>query len=73
MPRLPSCHAPAIQLLTLLASHPLPPTSPQVPTKVARSINQVPARVAYGVKALADGDDNKEAVVGEVYPKAEAA
>lgn len=33
---------------------------PQVPTKVARGINQVPTKLAYGVKALADGDDNKE-------------
>ena len=32
----------------------------QVPTKVARGINQVPTKLAYGVKALADGDDNKE-------------
>jgi len=31
-----------------------------VPTKVARGINQVPTKLAYGVKALADGDDNKE-------------
>jgi large subunit ribosomal protein L10 len=43
----------------------------QVPTKVARGINQVPTKLAYGVKALADGDDNKEAVVGDVFPKAE--
>lgn len=42
----------------------------QVPTKVARGINQVPTKLAYGVKALADGDDNKEAVVGDVFPKA---
>ena len=38
----------------------------QVPTKVAVSIKQVPTKVALGVKALADADDNKEALVGDV-------
>ncbi|PRW56141.1 50S ribosomal L10 [Chlorella sorokiniana] len=42
----------------------------QVPTKVARGINQVPTKLAYGVKALADGDDNKELKVSDVFPKA---
>ncbi|EFN58789.1 hypothetical protein CHLNCDRAFT_48119 [Chlorella variabilis] len=45
----------------------------QVPTKVARGINQVPTKLAYGVKALADGDDNKELVVGDLFPKPESA
>ena len=44
----------------------------QVPTKVAVSIRQVPAKVAYAVKALADGDDDKSKLVGDVFPKAEA-
>lgn len=43
----------------------------QVPTKVAISINQVPTKLAYGVKALADGDDNKDLIVGDIFPKAE--
>jgi large subunit ribosomal protein L10 len=43
----------------------------QVPTNVAISINQVPTKLAYGVKALADGDDNKEAIVGDIFPKAD--
>lgn len=42
----------------------------QLPTKVAVSIKQVPTKVAYGVQALADADDNKDAVVGDVLPKA---
>lgn len=46
----------------------------QVPTKVAIGIKQVPTKLAYGVKALADADDNKEAVVGDVCkPAAEGA
>jgi len=44
-----------------------------VPTKVARGINQVPTKLAYGVKALADGDDNKELKVSDVFPKPESA
>jgi large subunit ribosomal protein L10 len=44
-----------------------------VPTKVARGINQVPTKLAYGVKALADGDDNKEQLVSDVFPKPESA
>jgi large subunit ribosomal protein L10 len=43
----------------------------QVPTKVAVGIKQVPTKLAYGVKALADGDD-KDALVGDVFPKADA-
>lgn len=41
----------------------------QVPTKIAVSIKQVPAKVAFGVKALADGDDNKDAIVSDIFPK----
>lgn len=41
----------------------------QVPTKIAVSIKQVPAKVAFGVKALADGDDNKDATVSDIFPK----
>ena len=59
---------------TLLSCPPPPPPAPlQVPTKVARGINQVPTKLAYGVKALADGDDNKEQMVSDVFPKPEAA
>ena len=45
----------------------------QLPTKVARGINQVPTKLAYGIKALADGDDDTAKVVGDVFPKPEAA
>ena len=45
----------------------------QVPTRVAVAIKQVPVKLAYGIKALADGDDNKELLVGDVFPKAAAA
>lgn len=38
----------------------------QVPTKVAVSVKQVPTKLAYGVKAMADADDNKEALVADV-------
>lgn len=45
----------------------------QVPTRVGVSVKQVPTKLAYGVKALADADDNKEAIVGDVCkPKEEA-
>lgn len=44
----------------------------QLPTKVAVSVKQVPTKVALGVKALADADENKEAIVGDVCkPSAE--
>ena len=42
----------------------------QVPTKVAVAIKQVPVKLAYGIKALADGDENKDLKVGDVFPKA---
>jgi len=41
----------------------------QVPTKIAVSIKQIPTKVVYGVKALADGDDNKDAIVCDIFPK----
>ncbi len=34
------------------------------------AIKQVPTKLAYGIKALADGDDNKDLLVGDVFPKA---
>jgi large subunit ribosomal protein L10 len=44
-----------------------------VPTKMAKSIKMVPTKLALSVKQLADGDDNKELIVGELFPKAAAA
>ena len=41
----------------------------QVPTKVAVSVKQVPSKLAYGIKALADGDDDTSKIVGELFPK----
>ena len=41
----------------------------QVPIRLAVSINQVPLKLAYSIKALADGDENKELLVGDVFPK----
>ena len=37
---------------------------------MAVSIKQVPAKVAYGIKALAEADDDKSCLVGDVLPKA---
>lgn len=42
----------------------------KVPTKVALAINAVPTKVGRGVQALADGDDDKTKLVGDVFPKA---
>jgi large subunit ribosomal protein L10 len=42
----------------------------KVPTKVALAINAVPTKVGRGVSALADGDEDKTKVVGDVFPKA---
>lgn len=44
----------------------------KVPTKVALAINAVPTKVGRGVSALADGDDDKTKLVGDVFPKAAA-
>lgn len=41
----------------------------QVPRKIAISIKQIPTKVAFGVKALADGDDNKDAIISDIFPK----
>mmetsp|Transcript_19530 Transcript_19530/g.39536 ORF Transcript_19530/g.39536 Transcript_19530/m.39536 type:complete len:262 (+) Transcript_19530:49-834(+) len=43
-----------------------------VPTKLGRSIKQVPQKMAVGVSKLADGDDNKDLIVGDIFPKADA-
>eukprot|EP00467_Chlorarachnion_reptans_P005857 CAMPEP_0114512568 /NCGR_PEP_ID=MMETSP0109-20121206/15053_1 /TAXON_ID=29199 /ORGANISM="Chlorarachnion reptans, Strain CCCM449" /LENGTH=263 /DNA_ID=CAMNT_0001692277 /DNA_START=66 /DNA_END=857 /DNA_ORIENTATION=+ len=43
-----------------------------VPTKLARSVKQVPQKMAVGVSKLADGDDNKDLIIGDIFPKAEA-
>eukprot|EP00471_Norrisiella_sphaerica_P001576 CAMPEP_0184483768 /NCGR_PEP_ID=MMETSP0113_2-20130426/5438_1 /TAXON_ID=91329 /ORGANISM="Norrisiella sphaerica, Strain BC52" /LENGTH=215 /DNA_ID=CAMNT_0026864367 /DNA_START=242 /DNA_END=889 /DNA_ORIENTATION=- len=42
-----------------------------VPTKLARGLKQVPQKMAVGVSKLADGDDNKDLKVGDIFPKAE--
>jgi large subunit ribosomal protein L10 len=44
----------------------------QLPTKLAVAVKQVPTKLAYGIKALADADDNKDAVVGDVCKPAPA-
>ena len=41
----------------------------QVPTNLAKGIKLVPIKLARGVKQLADGDDNKEAIVSDIFPK----
>ena len=40
---------------------------------MAVSIKQVPTKVALGVKALADADEDKARIVGDVLPKPESA
>ena len=47
----------------------------QVPTKVAIGIKLVPTKLAIAVNklALADGADDKERKVGDVFPLPEAA
>lgn len=49
---------------------PLPDAWMQVPTKVAAAIKQVLANLAYGIKVLADADDNKDLLDGGALPKA---
>lgn len=39
---------------------------------MAIGIKQVPSKLAYGIKALADGDDDTSKIVGELFPKPEA-
>jgi hypothetical protein len=41
----------------------------QVPTKVGVGIRMVPNKVAYGIKALADAEEDKSLIVGDVLPK----
>ena len=41
----------------------------QVPTNLAKGVKLVPIKLARGVKQLAEGDDNKEAVVSDIFPK----
>ena len=41
----------------------------QVPTNLAKGIKLVPIKLARGVKQLADGDDNKKAVISDIFPK----
>ena len=43
--------------------------SMQVPTKVAVGIKQIPLKVAYGIVALSEGDENKDLIVSDVFPK----
>lgn len=43
----------------------------QVPTKVAVVIKAVPTKLARAIKLLAEGDENKESLVGDVFPKAD--
>ena len=42
----------------------------QVPTKLAISIKLVPTKLAVAVNQLAEGDEDKELKVGDVFPKA---
>ena len=42
----------------------------QVPTKLAISLKLVPTKLAVAVKQLGDGDENKDLIVGDVFPKA---
>ena len=36
---------------------------------MAVAVKQVPSKLAYGIKALADGDDDTSKIVGELFPK----
>jgi len=45
----------------------------KVPTKVALSIKAVPTKLARAINLLAQGDENGDLLVGEVFPKARAA
>eukprot|EP00884_Botryococcus_braunii_P008131 jgi/Botrbrau1/17319/Bobra.0015s0067.1 len=44
----------------------------KVPTKLAVSIKGVPTKLARSIQMLADGDDNKDLKIGDVFPKASA-
>ena len=44
-----------------------------MPTRLAVSINAVPTKLARAINLLAEGDENKDLKVGDVFPKAAAA
>lgn len=46
--------------------------SAQVPTKLAVSIKGVPLKLARSIQMLADGDEDKQRKIGEVFPKPSA-
>lgn len=43
----------------------------QGPTRVATSIKAVPTKLARAINLLAQGDENGDLLVGDVFPKAE--
>lgn len=45
----------------------------KVPTKVATTIKAVPTKLGRAINLLAEGDNNKELLVGDVFPKPKAA
>ncbi len=45
----------------------------QIPLNLAISIKLVPTKLGWAIAHLADGDENKELLVGDVFPKAPAA
>ena len=44
-----------------------------MPTKVAVSIKAVPTKLARAINLLAQGDENGDLLIGDVFPKAEEA
>ena len=42
----------------------------QVPTRLAVTIKAVPTKLARAINLLAEGDENKDLLVGDVFPKA---
>ena len=45
----------------------------QIPRSLAVSIKLVPTKLGWAIAALADGDENKDLLVGDVFPKEKAA
>lgn len=45
----------------------------QIPLNMAISIKLVPTKLGWAIAHLADGDENKDLLVGDVFPKASAA
>ncbi len=43
-----------------------------MPTRLAVSVKAVPTKLARAINLLAEGDDNKDLTVGDVFPKAVA-